>query len=213
MRNRIMILCTFCAIAIFSSAQEKFSIQGIANEELNNQLLYLCLMGDREKAKEVVLDSTTVEKGKFSFSGVHQMPDIAIIKDMDGETYPLIFEKGEISVNIAANKRGGTPLNDSLNIALNRMQLIMDNMLKTSNDIYKLMLGMKPEVFSDKMRNDTVFKAEFDRNNKLLKFPTQINRWKNNSLSNFLCKLVIAKELILKTRQQNCYGSKNRENK
>lgn len=25
---------------------------------------------------------------------------------------------------------------------------------------------MKPEVFSDKMRNDTVFKAEFDRNNK-----------------------------------------------
>lgn len=167
MRNRIMILCTFCAIAIFSSAQEKFSIRGIADEELNNQLLYLCLMGDGEQAKEVVLDSTTVEKGKFSFSGVHQMPDIAIIKDMDGETYPLIFEKGEISVNIAANKRGGTPLNDSLNIALNRMQLIMDNMLKTSNDIYKLMLGMKPEVFSDKMRNDTVFKAEFDRNNKL----------------------------------------------
>ena len=71
------------------------------------------------------------------FSGVHQMPDIAIIKDMDGETYPLIFEKGEISVNIAANKRGGTPLNDSLNIALNRMQLIMDNMLKTSGDCWK----------------------------------------------------------------------------
>jgi len=32
-------------------------------------------------------------------------------------------------------------------------------------------------------------------------------------LSNFLCKLVIAKELILKTRQQNCYRNKNRENK
>lgn len=167
MRKRIMILCTFCAIAIFSSAQEKFSIRGIANEELNNQLLYLCLMDDGEKAKEVVLDSAKVKKGKFSFSGVRQMPDIAIIKDMDGETYPLILEKGKISVNIAANERGGTPLNDSLNIALNRMQLIMDNMLKTSNDIYELMLGMKPEVFSDKMVNDTVFKAEFDRNNKI----------------------------------------------
>ena len=158
-----MILCTFCAIAIFSFAQEKFSIRGIANEELNNQLLYLCLMGDGEKAKEVVLDSTTVEKGKFSFSGVHQMPDIAIIKDMDGETYPLIFEKGEISVNIAANKRGGTPLNDSLNIALNRMQLIMDNMLKTSDSIYKLMTGMKSEEFADKMVNDTVFRARYDK--------------------------------------------------
>ena len=173
MRNRIMILCTFCAIAIFSSAQEKFSIRGIANEELNNQLLYLCLMGDGEKAKEVVLDSTTVEKGKFSFSGVHQMPDIAIIKDMDGETYPLIFEKGEISVNIAANKRGGTPLNDSLNIALNRMQLIMDNMLKTSDSIYKLMTGMKSEEFADKMVNDTAFRARYDKIEK--KFLAQMD--------------------------------------
>ena len=30
-------------------------------------------------------------------------------------------------------------------------------------------------------------------------------------MSNFLCKLVIAKQLILKTRQQNYYGSKNKE--
>ena len=46
MRNRIMILCTFCAIAIFSSAQEKVLYpRAIAGEEWNNQLLYLCLMG------------------------------------------------------------------------------------------------------------------------------------------------------------------------
>lgn len=169
MRNRIMILCTFCAIAIFSFAQEKFSIQGIANEELNNQLLYLYLMGEGngKNTKEVVLDSTTVEKGKFSFSGVHQMPDIAIIKDMDGETYPLILEKGKISVNIAANKRGGTPLNDSLNIALNRMQLIMDNMNRTTKAIYDLVLGIKSEVFIDKMMNDTAFKAKHDRMEKI----------------------------------------------
>lgn len=30
----------------------------------------------------------------------------------------------------------------------------------------------------------------------------------NNSLSNFLCKLVIDKQLISKAKQQNCYGSK-----
>ena len=106
MRNRIMILCTFCAIAIFSSAQEKFSIRGIANEELNNQLLYLCLMGDGRKPKKSFWTVQQWKKVSSLFSGVHRMPDIAIIKDMDGETYPLIFEKGEISVNIAANKRG-----------------------------------------------------------------------------------------------------------
>jgi len=32
-------------------------------------------------------------------------------------------------------------------------------------------------------------------------------------LSNILCKLVIAKELILKTKQQDYHRSKNRENK
>ena len=52
-----MILCTFCAIAIFSSAQGKFSIKGNAGEKWNNQLLYLCLMDDGEKAKEVVKDA------------------------------------------------------------------------------------------------------------------------------------------------------------
>lgn len=93
MRNRIMILCTFCAIAIFSSAQEKFSIQGIANEELNNQLLYLCLMDDGEKSQRSRSRQCKSEKGKFSFSGVRQTPNIALIKDRDGETYPLILEK------------------------------------------------------------------------------------------------------------------------
>ena len=79
-----MILCTFCAIAIFSSAQGKFSIRGNAGEKWNNQLLYLCLMDDGEKAKEVILDSEKVKKGKFSFSGVRQTPNIALIKDRDG---------------------------------------------------------------------------------------------------------------------------------
>ena len=114
-----------------------------------------------------------MEKGKFSFSGVYQMPDIAIIKDMDGETYPLILEKGKISVNTTTNERGGTPLNDSLNIALNRMQLIMDNMVKTSEDIYKLMTGMKPEEFADKMVNDTAFRAKYDKIEK--KFLAQMD--------------------------------------
>ena len=36
--------------------------------------------------------------------------------------------------------------------------------------------------------------------NYYLKFPTLINRWKNNSLSNFLCKLVIDKQLIVKDK-------------
>lgn len=167
MRNRIMIFCAFCAIAVSSSAQEKFSVRGIANEELNNQLLYLCLTEDGEKPKEVILDSTIVKKGKFSFTGERQRPDIAFIKDMDGETCPLILEKGKILVNIKTNERGGTPLNDTLNVALNRMHPVMDNMVNTVMAIQKLLLGVKSDVFSDMMLNDTAFRAKYDRIDKV----------------------------------------------
>lgn len=158
MIKRIMILCTFCAIAILSSAQEKFSVKGIANDELNNQLLYLCLMDDGEKAKEVVLDSAKVKKGKFSFSGVCQTPNIAIIKDMDGETYPLILEKGKIMVNLTTKTVGGTPLNDTLDVAWKGMQAVIKNSYRTMNELANLIDGLTTvEEIVEKEKTDTIF--------------------------------------------------------
>lgn len=165
MRNRIMILCTFCAIAIFSSAQEKFSIQGIANEELNNQLLYLCLMDDGEKAKEVVLDSAKVKKGKFSFSGVRQTPNIALIKDRDGETYPLILEKGKIVINLTTRTVGGTPLNDTLDVAWKGMQSVINNNKQIVKSNISLVMSQKSgESFREALKRDTAFAAIWRRN-------------------------------------------------
>lgn len=165
MRNRIMILCTFCAIAIFSSAQEKFSIRGIADEELNNQLLYLCLMDDGEKAKEVVLDSAKVKKGKFSFSGVRQTPNIALIKDRDGETYPLILEKGKIVINLTTRTVGGTPLNDTLDVAWKGMQSVINNNKQMVKSNISLVMSRKSgESFREALKRDTAFAAIWRRN-------------------------------------------------
>ena len=165
MRNRIMILCTFCAIAIFSSAQEKFSIRGIADEELNNQLLYLCLMDDGEKAKEVILDSAKVKKGKFSFSGVRQTPNIALIKDRDGETYPLILEKGKIVINLTTRTVGGTPLNDTLDVAWKGMQSVINNNKQMVKSNISLVMSRKSgESFREALKRDTAFAAIWRRN-------------------------------------------------
>ena len=155
----------FCAIAIFSSAQEKFSIQGIANEELNNQLLYLCLMDDGEKAKEVVLDSAKVKKGKFSFSGVRQTPNIALIKDRDGETYPLILEKGKIVINLTTRTVGGTPLNDTLDVAWKGMQSVINNNKQIVKSNISLVMSQKSgESFREALKRDTAFAAIWRRN-------------------------------------------------
>lgn len=43
----------------------------------------------------------------------------------------------------------------------------MDNMVKTSEDISKLMTGMKPEEFADKMMNDTIFRGRYDKIEKI----------------------------------------------
>ena len=165
MRNRIMILCTFCAIAIFSSAQGKFSIKGNAGEKWNNQLLYLCLMDDGEKAKEVILDSAKVKKGKFSFSGVRQTPNIALIKDRDGETYPLILEKGKIVINLTTRTVGGTPLNDTLDVAWKGMQSVINNNKKIVESNISLVMSQKSgESFREALKRDTAFAAIWRRN-------------------------------------------------
>ena len=165
MRNRIMILCTFCAIAIFSSAQGKFSIKGNAGEKWNNQLLYLCLMDDGEKAKEVVLDSAKVKKGKFSFSGVRQTPNIALIKDRDGGTYPLILEKGKIVINLTTRTVGGTSLNDTLDVAWKGMQSVINNNKQIMKSNISLVMSQKSgESFREALKQDTAFAAIWRRN-------------------------------------------------
>lgn len=165
MRNRIMILCTFCAIAIFSFAQGKFSIKGNAGEKWNNQLLYLCLMDDGEKAKEVVLDSAKVKKGKFSFSGVRQTPNIALIKDRDGETYPLILEKGKIVINLTTRTVGGTPLNDTLDVAWKGMQSVINNNKQIVESNISLVMSRKSgESFREALKRDTAFAAIWRKN-------------------------------------------------
>ncbi len=40
-------------------------------------------------------------------------------------------------------------------------------MVKTSEDISKLMTGMKPEEFADKMMNDTIFRGRYDKIEKI----------------------------------------------
>lgn len=165
MRNRIMILCIFCAIAIFSFAQGKFSIKGNAGEKWNNQLLYLCLMDDGEKAKEVVLDSAKVKKGKFSFSGVRQTPNIALIKDRDGETYPLILEKGKIVLNLTTRTVGGTPLNDTLDVAWKEMRSVINNSKQIVKSNIALVMSRKSgEGFREALKRDTAFAAIWQKN-------------------------------------------------
>lgn len=163
MKNRIFILCVLSVIAIFTSAQEKFTIKGTVGNEMNGQQLYLHLLEDGQEVKDILLDSAEVKKGKFSFVGVQEKPRIAIIKRMDKEMFcPLILEKGKIVVDVEANRRRGTSLNDTLDRAVQRMQPAMDTLMALEKELQEFMKTVKPEEMADKMRNDSAFKAKFE---------------------------------------------------
>ncbi|MEY8685608.1 redoxin domain-containing protein [Bacteroides sp. AN502(2024)] len=190
MKRQLMILCLLCLVAICSSAQEKYAVKGIANKELNEKQLFLCLLDDGVKTNEVILDSATVKKGKFSFSGMVRMPRIAIIKDMDGKFYPLVLEKGSILLNIEKNERRGTPLNDTLNIAINQMKPTMDSLMRMDEEVRTELQGLKDGGL-EKMKNDTAFNAkimEYGRKaglhvESLMKY---VNDYKNSMVGTYL---------------------------
>lgn len=163
MRNRIFILCVLSVIAIFTSAQEKFTIKGTVGNDMNGQQLYLHLLEDGKDVKDILLDSAEVKKGKFSFAGVQEKARIAIIKRMDKEMFcPLILEKGRITVDVEANRRGGTSLNDTLDMAVQRMQPTMDTLMVVGKKLQKLMETVKTVGVTYKMQNDSAFRAKFE---------------------------------------------------
>jgi len=118
------------------------------------------------------------------------MPRIAIIKDMDGKFYPLILEKGSILLNIEKNERRGTPLNDTLNIAINQMKPTMDSLMRMDEEVRTELQGVK-DGGVEKMKNDTAFNAkimEYGRKaglhvESLMKY---VNDYKNSMVGTYL---------------------------
>lgn len=167
MKIKTFALCAFSAITVVVSAQEKYTIKGTAGKDMNGEQLYLYQLEDGEKVKDVLLDSAEVKKGKFSFSGVQEKPRIAVIKQEKGDKlYPVILEKGKIRVDIVADYRRGTALNDTLDMAIHEMQPFMDKMKKWGEEFKNLMESVKREERVDKMLNDTVFKKKFEETGK-----------------------------------------------
>lgn len=167
MRIKTFVLCAFSAITVVVSAQEKYTIKGTAGKDMNGKQLYLYQLEDGETVKDVLLDSAEVKKGKFSFSGVQEKPRIAVIKQEKGDkVYPVILEKGKIRVDMVADCRRGTALNDTLDMAIHEMQPFMDKMKKWGEEFKNLMESVKREERVDKMLNDTVFKKKFEEISK-----------------------------------------------
>lgn len=99
---------------------QSYTIQGTAPESANGQTVYMT-----EYEHNALLDSAVVRDGQFTFaradSGIRRL-------DLGRELYAnLIAEPGTITVDMNNPLSvGGTPLNDSLSVLLNRREQYFD---------------------------------------------------------------------------------------
>ncbi len=162
--TRLLTLSLFGMLATLSSAQEKFSIQGIAGKEYNGQNVYLYQLEDGENAEKVLLNSAKVKKGKFVFKGEQNEPHFALIELADGEkSYAVVMEKGKIRLDMKTDCRGGTSLNDTLDMAIHRMQPIFEGIKKTDKELQKLMEERISKGASTNLLEDSLLKASMNR--------------------------------------------------
>lgn len=167
MKIKTITLCVLCAVSAFASAQEKYSIKGTAGKDMNGKQLYIYQLEDGQKVKELLLDSAEVKKGKFSFTGMQEQPRIAVIKQAQGDkVYPLILEKGKITMDIVTDRRGGTLLNDTLDMAIHKVHPYTDKMMQLDKELRSLYASVKPEEALDKIKNDSVFRKKIDEYGK-----------------------------------------------
>ncbi|MEB8328988.1 TlpA disulfide reductase family protein [Flavobacteriaceae bacterium KMM 6897] len=117
MRKIIVSLCAFSAIVACNNNPEGFNLDGTVTGELENGTkVYLKMANPQNQLVDV--DTTTVENGKFTFSGSADVPEIHYVYiDQLRGNIPFIVEKGEIELTVQKDSLNnaqisGTPQNE-----------------------------------------------------------------------------------------------------
>lgn len=119
--NKKVLLCSLAALPFIAFAQQSFTINGEVGAVSAPAKVYLLYSNEGER----ITDSTTINKGTFTFSGVVKEPTSATLAiDPEGigmnqlqnpDRTTLYLEAGTITLNtdslIADAELGGTPLN------------------------------------------------------------------------------------------------------
>ena len=127
----VMLLCA-CA--------DQYNIKGTSSvSALDGNKLYLKVMKGDDL---VAIDSCEVVHGEFHFAGLLDTVVMAYIFTGDKDLLPVVVDKGEVTVSIdqPTMRIGGTPLNDSLFVFLQRHTQIQSNMMELSRRESRMLL-------------------------------------------------------------------------
>lgn len=104
-----LLILTGVVLLLVSCSVNKYKVTGcFPDQGFDGETVYLSSYDD----KEVVFDSTSVEKGCFTFEGKIDEPAFAQIVVKDKRRGYLILENGEINMDMESRVGRGTELND-----------------------------------------------------------------------------------------------------
>lgn len=136
MKNYIILLITISFL--FSCSNNTYTINGETNHE-SNLNVFLVKIGNSNLP--VMIDSTIVSEGKFSFTDSISIPEMHyIVFDKQRENLPVVLEPGTINLkiykdSIRASKVSGTKSNEDFTTYKSKTKDFYDELTKIQNEI------------------------------------------------------------------------------
>lgn len=152
-------------IVFLASCASSYNVEGSSSiSALDGSKLYLKAIKNNEFKN---IDSCDVVHGEFHFTGLLDTVRMVSLFMDDESIMPIVLEKGEITVKIDNVRQlvGGTPMNDSLYLFIDRHNQLTSQMNELSHKQSQMLLeGIDEEVINRQLSAEAArIAAEEDR--------------------------------------------------
>ncbi len=177
MKKILLSLSVLIAVVACNQKPEGYTITGNLRGELENGTkVFLRKQGENNQPVEV--DTTTIENGKFVFTGAIDLPELhyIFVDEIQGYT-AVVVENGEIELSaqkdsIGLAKISGTPQNDMFAAYLKKAQAmskkgmaINTDMQKASNEQDQVSMSSLQDEMKDFQEEYKTFEIDFIKEN------------------------------------------------
>ena len=157
-------------LMLLASCASSYNVEGTSSiSALDGSKLYLKAIKNNEFKN---IDSCDVVHGEFHFTGLLDTVRMASLYMDDESIMPVVLEKGDITIKIDNVQQtvGGTPLNDSLYIFIDKHNRLTNQMNELSHKQSQMLLEGIDEELINRQLSAEAAKIAAEEDNLVMKF-------------------------------------------
>ena len=161
---------TLLMLTLLTSCAQKYTVNGSTDlTALDGQKLYLKIYNENDMKN---VDSCEVVHGQFHFSGVVDSTSMTTLFLDDVSLMPIVLEEGTITLVLdnVQQRVGGTPLNDTLTVFMDRFQKLNSQMDDLSHQQSQAIMNGEDEIEVNKRLNDAADRILMQRDRLVTSF-------------------------------------------